>query len=157
MKVLRVFALILITANLALADDPLAESNALLSTAVQHHASPSVAPYTLAQLQEMAMHSNPEIRIAVRRLSVAQSRVSGAGALDDPVFMYRDWGTPLRKPWDLNQAQNMFMYSQSLPGPGKRGLRSEIAGKEVDVTRAEFEAVQRDVSARVSRAFYDLL
>ena len=32
MKVLRVFALILITANLALADDPFAESNILLSS-----------------------------------------------------------------------------------------------------------------------------
>jgi hypothetical protein len=96
MKVLRVFALILITTNLALADDPFAESNILLSTAVQHHASSSAAPATLAQLQEMAMRSNPEIRIAVRRLSAAQSRVPGAGALDDPVFMYRDWGTPLK-------------------------------------------------------------
>ena len=157
MKVLRVFALILITANLALADDPFAESNILLSAAVQHHASSSAAPATLAQLQEMAARGNPEIRIAVRRLSVAQSRVPGAGALDDPVFMYRDWGTPLKKPWDLNQAQNMFMYSQTLPGPGKRGLRSEIVGKEVDVAKAELEAVRRDVSARVSRAFYDLL
>src|SRR5271157_1502333 len=157
MKVLRVFALILITANLALADDPFVESNILLSAATQHRQSPSVSPVTLAELQEMAMHSNPEIRIAVRRLSVAQSRVPGVGALDDPVFMYRDWGTPLKKPWDLNQAQNMFMYSQMLPGPGKRGLRSEIEGKEVDVARAELESVRRDVAARVTRAFYDLL
>jgi outer membrane protein TolC len=157
MKVLRVLALILIAANLALADDPFAESNVLLSAATQHQPLSSAPSVTLAELQEMAMRSNPEIRIAVRRLSVAQSRVPGAGALDDPVFTYRDWGTPLKKPWDLNQAQNMFMYSQTLPGPGKRGLRSEIAGKEVDVARAELEAVQRDVSARVSRAFYDLL
>ena len=110
MKVLRVFALILITANLALADDPFAESNSLLSAAAQHRQSSSVPPYTLARLQEMAMRSNSEIRIAVERLSVAQSRVPGAGALDDPTFMYRDWGTPLKQPWDLNQAQNMFMY-----------------------------------------------
>lgn len=157
MKVLRVFAFLLLAIHLALADDPFAESNTVLSAAAQHHQSSSVSPVALAELQEMAMRSNPEIRIAVRRLSVAQSRVPGAGALDDPVFMYRDWGTPLRKPWDLNQAQNMFMYSQTLPGPGKRGLRSEIAGKEVDVTRAELEAVRRDVRARVSRAFYDLL
>ncbi|HME32442.1 MAG TPA: TolC family protein, partial [Terriglobales bacterium] len=157
MKVLRVLALILVAVHLAMADDPFAESNTLLSVATQHHQSSSAAPYTLAQLQEMAMRSNPEIRIAVRRLSVAQSRVSGAGALDDPTFMYRDWGTPLKKPWDLNQAQNMFMYSQTVPGPGKRGLRSEIAGKEVEVARAELEAVRRDISVRVSRSFYDLL
>lgn len=157
MKVLRILALLLITANLAMADDPLAESDRLLSASLQHHESSTTPPYTLAKLQEMAMHGNPEIRIAVRQLSVAQSRVPGAGALDDPTFMYRDWGTPLKKPWDLNQAQNMFMYSQTIPGPGKRGLRSEIADKEVEVANAELEAARREVNVRVSRAFYDLL
>ncbi len=157
MKVLRVLALVLIAAHLAIADDPFAESNSLLNAAVQHHESATALPQTLAELQELAMRNNPEIRIAVRRLSVAESRVSGAGALDDPTFMYRDWGTPLQKPWDLNYAQNMFMYSQTLPGRGKRGLRTEIAGKEVEVAEAELEAVRRDVSTRVSRAFYDLL
>lgn len=117
MKVLRVLALMLVAVHLVMADDPFAQSNMLLSAATQHHQSSSVPPYTLAELQQMAMRSNPEIRIAVRRLSVAQSRVSGAGALDDPVFMYRDWGTPLKKPWDLNQAQNMFMYSQTFRDP----------------------------------------
>src|SRR6202142_4244929 len=149
MRVLRVFALLLVAVHLAMDDDPFAESNILLRAATQHQPPSSVSPVTLAELQETAMRKSPEIRIAVPRLSVSQSRVPGAGALDDPTFMYRDWGTPLKKPWDLNQAQNMFMYSQTLPGPGKRGLRSEIAGKEVGVTRAEFEAVQRDVSARV--------
>src|SRR5271157_3147700 len=157
MKVLRVLALILVAVHLAMADDPFAESSALLRAVSQHQPPSSASPVTLAELQEMAMRSNPKIRIAVRRLSVAQSRVPGAGALDDPTFMYRDWGTPLKKPWDLNQAQNMFMYSQTLPGPGKRGLRSEIAGKEVEVARAELEAVRRDISVRVSRSFYDLL
>jgi cobalt-zinc-cadmium efflux system outer membrane protein len=157
MKILRVLALVLIAAHLAMADDPFAESNSLLNTAAQHHESTAALPQTLAEMQEMAMRSNPEIRIAVRRLSVAESRVTGAGALDDPTFMYRDWGTPLQKPWDLNYAQNMFMYTQALPGRGKRGLRTEIAGKEVEVAQAELEAVRQDVSARVSRAFYDLL
>src|SRR5271167_364152 len=110
MKVLRVFALILTAVHLVMADDPFSESVSMLSAAVQHHGSPLASPLTLGELKEMAMQSNPEIRIAVRRLSIAQSRVSGAGALDDPTFMYRDWGTPLKKPWDLNQAQNMFMY-----------------------------------------------
>src|ERR1035438_9946053 len=98
MKVLRVFALILITANLAMADDPFAESNILLSAVTQHQPPSPTSSVTLAELQEMAMRSNPEIRIEIRRLSVAQSRVPGAGALDDPTFMYRDWGTSLKKP-----------------------------------------------------------
>jgi hypothetical protein len=34
------------------------------------------------------------------------------------MLMYRNWGTPLQKPWDWNQAQHMLMYQQTLPGPG---------------------------------------
>src|SRR5664279_1246870 len=113
MRVLRVIALLLFAAHYAWADDPFAQSNSLLTVATQHHGTTSAAPVTLAELQEMAMHSNLEIRIAVRRLSVAQSRTPGAGSLDDPMFMYRDWGTPLQQPWNLNQAQNMFMVTQA--------------------------------------------
>jgi len=157
MRVLRAFALLLFAVHFAWADDPFAQGNSLLTAAAQHHETSSVAPVTLAELQAMAMHSNPEIRIAVRRLSVAQSRTTGAGSLDDPMFMYRDWGTPLQQPWNLNQAQNMFMVTQALPGRGKRGLRTEIAGKDVEAEQAQLDAVRRDVQLRVSRAFYELL
>ena len=157
MRVLRVFALLLFAVHLAWADDPFAQSNTLLTDAGQHHEISSGAPKALAELQQMAMHSNPEIRIAVRRLSVAQARTLGAGSLDDPMFMYRDWGTPLQQPWNLNQAQNMFMVSRTLPGRGKRGLRSEITVKDVEAEQAQLEAVRRDVQLRVSRAFYELL
>jgi outer membrane protein TolC len=157
MRVLRVFALLLFGASLALADDPFANSGSLLDAAAQHHQVNNARRYNLAELQDAAMQGNPEIRIAARQLSVAQSRVSGAGALDDPTFMYRDWGTPLEKPWDLNQAQNMFMFSQTIPGAGKRGLRSEIASKEVEAAQAQLEAVRRDVRARVTQTFYEVL
>jgi len=103
------------------------------------------------------MLGNPEIRAAVRRLSVAETQVVGAGALDDPMFMYRDWGTPLSRPYDLNQAQNMFMLQQTLPGPGKRAARSNVAAKEVEVAKEQLEAARREVQVKVSKAFYDLL
>ena len=158
MKRLRLLAFVLIGFHIAAAaDEPFAQSEAVLNTAAQHQAASTTTPKTLAELQEVAMHANPQVRIAVRRVSVAEARQPGAGALDDPMFMYRDWGTPLKQPWNLNQAQNMFMYTQALPGPGKRALRSEIAGKEIETAKVELETVRRDVSLRVSRAFYDLL
>ena len=158
MKLLRLLAFVLIAFHFAVADDdPFSQSETLLDTAAQHHADSTATPKTLPELQEMAMHASPQIRIAARRVSVAEARQPGAGALDDPKFMYRDWGTPLKQPWNLNQAQNMFMYTQMLPGPGKRALRSEIAGKEIEAAKVELEAVRRDVSVRVSRTFYDLL
>ncbi len=112
---------------------------------------------TLERIEAAAMQGNPEIRAAVRRVAVAEARVPGAGALDDPMFMYRDWGTPLQRPYDLNQAQNMFMLQQTFPGPGKRAARSEVAGKEVDVAKEQLEGTRREVQVRVRKAFYDLL
>jgi outer membrane protein TolC len=71
--------------------------------------------------------------------------------------MYRGWGTPLAKPWDLNQTQHMFMLSQNLPGSGKRPLEARLAEGAVEVARAEAEAKRRDVLAQVRTAFYALL
>ena len=112
---------------------------------------------SLEEIEAVAMQANPEIRVAARRIATAEARVSGAGALDDPMAMYRNWGTPLRQPWDWNQAQHMLMLQQTLPGWGKRGLRSQVAGSEIEVLKLQLEAVRRDVAVRVKKTFYDLL
>jgi outer membrane protein TolC len=51
----------------------------------------------------------------------------------------------------------MLMVTQPFPGPGKRALRSQIAGQDADVAKAEIEAKKRDVIANVRLAFYALL
>lgn len=156
MKGLRLIAFILLFTISAFPEDPFEAAGALLSASQQSHRS-DVVPKTLEQLEEVAMTGNPRIRAAVRRLSVAQARAPGAGALDDPMFMYRDWGTPLRQPWNLNQSQQMFMFTQTFPGPGKRGLRSDIANRDVEIANSELAAVRREVRASVRKAFYELL
>ncbi|HMK28520.1 MAG TPA: TolC family protein [Terriglobales bacterium] len=156
MKFLRVLAFLLLAPAALPATDPWALDLAQLGESMPQHRA-EVPPKTLVELEEIAMVGNPEIRAAVRRVTVAEQRQGGAGALEDPAFQYRDWGTPLQQPWNLNQAQNMFMITQALPGPGKRGLRSEIAGKDIDIAKAELEATRRDVRTRVRKAFYDLL
>jgi len=116
-----------------------------------------VAPMSLQQVLDAAQSNNPEIRSALRRVVVSEAKAPGAGALEDPMVMYRDWGTPLRQPWNLNQAQNMLMVQQAFPGFGKRAARSQVAGKGVEVARLEVEAVRREVAVRVRKAFLDLL
>ncbi len=112
---------------------------------------------TLNDVEQEALRNNPEIRLAARRVAIAEARSRSAGALEDPQFMYRGWGTPLAKPWDLNQTQHMFMFSQSLPGTGKRQLRAKLADGAIEVAKAEAEAKSRDVLAQVRAAFYALL
>ena len=137
-------------------NDPLYGVTNLLAQKHQH-SRPSTPPMSLAELEAAALANNPEIRVAARRVAIAETRVRSAGSLSDPEFMYRGWGTPLAKPWDLNQTQHMFMLNQSLPGPGKRALRTQLASEEVDQVKAELSARKRDVTAQVRKAFYDLL
>jgi outer membrane protein TolC len=88
---------------------------------------------------------------------VVEAHVPSAGALDDPFFMYRGWQVPLRQPWNYNAAQNMFMISQTLPGPGKRVLRTNVAQASAAEAKATLDATRLDVRIRVRKAFYDLL
>jgi len=123
----------------------------------QHHLAATGPALTLDEVERVALIGNPEIRVVARRLAVGQAHVPTAGALDDPSFMYRGWQVPLRQPWNYNAAQNMFMLSQTLPGFGKRSLRTNVAEADVAEAKAALEATRLDVRIRVRKAFYDLL
>ena len=119
--------------------------------------SPHAVAMTLEEIERETMANNPEIRAAAARVGVAKARTSSAGALDDPMFMYRNWGTPLEKPWDWNQAQHMLMYQQTLLGPGKRAARTEVANQQAAEIEAQTEVVKREIGVKVRKAYYDLL
>src|SRR5215469_4514811 len=124
----------------------------------QHqHADEAGPVLTLDEIERMALQDNPEIRVAAKKVSVADTRIPAAGALEDPFFMYRGWGVPLEKPWDYNAAQNMFMVGQTFPGHGKRAVRSDIANTEVTEAKAALENTKLEVRVGVRKAFYDLL
>lgn len=134
-----------------------AELTNLLPAPAEAHASQQIVPMALDQIESEAAANNPEIRSAERRVAIARARTGSAGALEDPTLMYRGWGVPLARPYDYNQAQNMFMYSQGLPGPGKRGLQRQLAAADVNILQSQVEAVKRDVTVRVRKSYYDLL
>jgi len=155
MRVLYALFLVCACALNAAAEDPFPAAEALLP---QHqHSAASGPTFTLDEIEQMALLSNPEIQVAVRRLAAVEAHLSAAGALDDPSLMYRGWGVPLRRPWDYNAAQNMFMVSQTFPGFGKRGLRSDIAKSDVAEAKTALDNTRLDVRVWVCKAFYDLL
>jgi outer membrane protein TolC len=155
MKVIGI-CLVVIVAATACAEDPYSHAAAYL--AQDHaHRNPDVRPLTLPELEAAALLGNPELKLLSQRIAVVDAQVPGAGALDNPSLMYRGWGVPVSQPWNFNQAQNMFMYTQTLPGPGKRALRSQIAAQQKGITEAELEAKKREVIAKVRTAFYELL
>jgi len=124
----------------------------------EHHGEEASGPaMTLEEAERLALAANPEIAVAARRVAIAEAHVPIAGALDDPMAMYRGWGVPLSQPWNYNQAQNMFSISQTFLGPGKRDLRTSAAESDVDVAKDNLEQVRLDVQVRVHKVFDDLL
>ncbi len=124
----------------------------------EHHGAEASGPaLTLDDVERIALAANPEIAVAARRVAIAEAHVSAAGALDDPMAMYRGWGVPLNQPWNYNQAQNMFSISQTFPAGESATLRTSVAESSVDEAKANLEQVRLDVRVRVHKAFDDLL
>jgi outer membrane protein TolC len=155
MKILYLLLLVSAQVSIAAAQEPFPAAEALLPE--HQHAVATGPAFALDEVERIALANNPEIRVAARQLAVIAARVPAAGALDDPSFTYRGWQVPLRQPWNYNAAMNMFMVGQALPGPGKRGLRSDIAETEVSEAKAALEEMRLDVRIRARKAFYDLL
>jgi len=118
---------------------------------------PTAAPLSVDEAVAEALQANPEIRASVRRLSLAQLKTTTARSLDDPMFMVRDWDTPLSKPWDLNQAQLMFSVQQTFLSKDKRDVRSKVAGDDADAAASDLESTRQEVAAEVRKACADLM
>jgi outer membrane protein TolC len=137
------------------------ESNGLEGVAAvlqaHSHMDMSGPAMTLDEIERIALAVNPEIELAARRVAVAQAHVPTVGSLDDPMAMVREWQVPLRKPWDLNAAQEMFSLSQTFVARSKRTLRTSEAESDVTEAKTQLEQVRLEVRVRVHKSFYDLL
>ena len=118
---------------------------------------PSGVSVSVEEAVAEARQANPSIRTAVRQLSLARMKIATARSLDDPMFMMRDWSTPLRKPWDLNQAQLMFSLQQTFQSRQKRDLRGKLAGDDVEVMAEDLKALRQEVDANVRKSCVDLM
>src|SRR4051794_8917588 len=92
--------------------DPL--NDRVLTQEHQHHRS-GATPMSLAAIEAAALENNREIRAMKQRVTLAKAGIAPSTAIDDPSFTYRSWGAPLLAPWNLNQTQHMFMFSQTIP------------------------------------------
>lgn len=117
---------------------------------------PALAPLSVDEAVAEALQANPEIQASARRLSLAQLKTATARSLDDPLLMVRDWDTPLRKPWDLNQAQAMFSMQQTFLSKEKKDVRAKVAGDDVEVAAGDLESLRQAVAADVRKACADL-
>ena len=115
---------------------------------------------SLDDLIAEGLRNSPEILAAQARAEAAGYRISQAGSLPDPMFMfgYQNEGfqaLTLGRP-DNPNAMGMSSLSQQFYFPGKRALRGEMAARDAESLAALYNAGKLRVVARIKLFFYDL-
>src|SRR5947208_5387432 len=109
-------------------------------------------PLRLADLLREAREKNPDLKAATARVRAAQSTISPAGALDDPMLMVQLWNAPV----DFSTVPVMVQLSQNIPLGGKRGARADAARADATMAGANLAQRQRDVETQVASTYFDL-
>jgi outer membrane protein, heavy metal efflux system len=115
-----------------------------------------VAP--LEALVAEALAQNPDVRALQEALEAARARPEQAKALPDPmvsVLYVNDGWSPSLGERDMTTLG--VMGSQTLPWPGKRGLRERIAAQDAIGPAERLERQRLAVAAGVRRAFWGLV
>src|SRR5207237_7160937 len=88
-------------------------------------------PLRLADLLREAREKNPDLKAATARVRAAQSTISPAGALDDPMLIVQLWNAPV----DFSTVPVMVQLSQNISLGGKRGARADAARADATMAR----------------------
>lgn len=108
----------------------------------------------LDDLISEALLSNPGLEAVEQRWQASRQLRPQMSSYDDPMFSYTRW---LRSPETrVGPQENVLMFSQRIPFPGKLGVKGKFADEIAGADEAQYKATARDVVFNVKRAYYDL-
>ncbi|MDQ2931387.1 MAG: TolC family protein [Gemmatimonadota bacterium] len=111
----------------------------------------------LDSLLAVALEANPKITAAAAHAQAVRTRIAPAGARPDPILMAGLLNFPVSQPGFSDfMTMKMIGISQSLPYPGKLGLRTRAATDEARGAEALVAAARLQVTQTVEDAYYDL-
>lgn len=130
-------------------------SQQLTAISVQEQPAPGTE-LSLDQLVQEALARNPEIRSALSQVNSLRHRVPQAKTLPDPTVSVGWMGniTPFSVQHNDPSSYRGVNAMEVFPYPGKLKLRGEIANRETEAARWQYEAVRRRVVAQVKTAYY---
>jgi outer membrane protein TolC len=120
---------------------------------------PLPADPLLSALVREALEQRPELRQARATVKAERERVPQAGALPDPTLSLgiQNDGFQAIQVGKMETSFYQAMITQPLYWPGKRGLRTELAARQVELAEAQAARVALAVEADVRRAYLELL
>lgn len=114
------------------------------------------ATLDLADLVREALNRNPEAQAALHTENALAHRVPQSKSLPDPMVSVGWAGNPA--PFSVMSGDGSsyrgVTVSEQFPYPGKLKLQGEMAEKDVEAARADYELVRRRVAAEVAAAYY---
>jgi outer membrane protein TolC len=119
----------------------------------------SPEPARLAALVDEALANNPEIKASEARWQAFTQRVKQAGAFEDPMMMLKVQNALVRDPLNFRRdvmTAKVIGVSQELPFFGKRGLVKQLAERDAEVGRWEYEERKLVLARMVKETFYQL-
>ena len=115
-------------------------------------------PPDLQALINEALKANAEIKQMRGQFTASQETIRPAGALDDPEVAFTMKDIPVDT-WAFNRepmTQKMLELSQKFPFPGKRRLRSEVAGEQAHSDEQVYKDKVNEIRAKVVIAYWGL-
>jgi outer membrane protein, heavy metal efflux system len=124
------------------------------------HAGDAGSESPLRELIAEAGHNNPEIQAAEHGWKAATHATSSASALPDTQVSLQSFSVGSPRP-GAGLSNSSFAYiglgaSQEIPYPGKRALRSQVAGHEADSLREQSDSVRRRIVEDLETVYFQL-
>jgi outer membrane protein, heavy metal efflux system len=101
---------------------------------------------------------NPQLLEAKQQINIFKEIPDQAGSLDDPILQFGLMNMPLDT-FSFSQepmTQKQVTLSQKFPFPGKLGLKTEIAQKNVVMVEKNYDELQRILIKEVKQSYYEL-
>lgn len=112
----------------------------------------AAGPVTLADYLSEVESNYPSLAAARARAASMESRVSPAGAWDDPFFAMGIDQMPT-KGMDTTSVWR-YQLSQTIPFPGKRGSKGRAAEEAANGAKADAESFTRELTLIATQLFY---
>jgi outer membrane protein, heavy metal efflux system len=114
----------------------------------------------LSESIDRALAENPSISSMKRAYDRASAKIPSAGALPDPVLTYSYMGNAIPvPPFDLQRRDpsslRQFTFTQDVPYPGKRALRTRIAAADAESEWWALLQARIDLTAEVKDAYFE--
>ena len=115
---------------------------------------PTAGHIRLDEALGLALDRNPELAMAELEAEALKYVSPQAGSLPDPVFQVGVAASPVHTARGTQRSQ--WRLEQTIPFPGKRGLRREVAQLQADAAGFESDAVRQDVVLGVRLAYVQI-